>query len=142
METRAELSQQKAEIMTLKQDLAQLSHTLRTYMPTVINAFVPQGEDGEDPQKFKKMGVLGFFMGDVKKTVHLNLHVQNQIEGTEGYVVDTISVKTLCFRHGLLIGTIDQVDPDNLTEICVGYESELPEGDFISLRCSNLSSVS
>ncbi len=74
---------------------------------------------------------------------NVNLHVRNQSEGTDpdGWVNHNVSAKTLCFRNGLLAGTITQADPDALTEICTDIEVSAP-GDLISMTCSDIDPVS
>jgi hypothetical protein len=73
----------------------------------------------------------------------VNLHVRKQTEGTGGneWVDTNVSATTLCFRAGLLVGTISQSDPDALTEICVEFEESAPVG-LISLTCSDIDPVS
>lgn len=71
--------------------------------------------------------------------INVNLHVRSQGEGTDpdGWVAANFSVKTLCWRSGILKGTITQADPDTLTEICTDIEVSAP-GDLISLTCSDI----
>jgi len=112
----------KYELHDLRRRLDALEHEIRPYMPMIIEADIPQGED--EASKASKIGILGFLMDEVTELMNFNLRFSfRDLTAPEGGGAVEVgpsglgSAIMLRFRNGKLMLNLGFLPEDGDEEI-------------------------